>query len=345
MKYTEVAQRKAQHLCIFGDPKSGKTELAASIAKFFKRVVWVSMDNGHTVVFKLPKEDLEKFEFIILPDTKEFPVAIDTCLKIVSGSLTHICNRHGQVRCSICVRDKVEDGGWTDINVSELSLDEVIVFDHMSQMSDSAMNFITKSKPLDYRPEWSDYSYQGALLNKFMMNIQQAPYNVVIITHTCETEMEDGSKRLVPLAGTVNFSRNMGKYFDHIIYCRVANKVHAFGSATTYAASVLTGSREDIVLETQNKKDITTRPTLLPFFEGKMEHLKVEEQTSIASPTVQRVLNIVNGVEKEAETPSAETLLFSNPNSHIATEETSLSPPLSPAAAAKARLAAMRAAK
>jgi hypothetical protein len=91
--------------------------------------------------------------------------------------------------------------------------------------------------------------------------------------------MEDGSKRLVPLSGTLNFSRNMGKFFDHIIYCRVANRKHSFGSATVYLASVLTGSRGDITLEEQNKDapNVTTRPTLLPFFEGKMDREEEQE--------------------------------------------------------------------
>lgn len=382
MKYNEVAQRKAQHICIFGDPKSGKTELAASCSSFFKRVVWISMDNGHTVVFKQPVEQLKKFEFIILPDTKEFPVAIATCLKLVEGRDTHICNLHGQVNCTVCRAQK--EATYTDISLGELGLDEVVVFDHGSQLSDSAMNFITKGKPLDYRPEWSDYSYQGALLNKVLMNLQQAPYNCIFITHTCETEMEDGSKRLVPLCGTVNFSRNMGKYFDHIIYCRVGNRKHAFGSATTYLASVLTGSREDVVLEVQNK-EVETRPTLLPFFEGKMEHLKVEEQVSSSSPStspslieltkeitartvakdVREILDPKNNFLLSAMNTLAEEsvgalapkdlvntmkevdeftdkAVSSPPPTHMTGI---ITPPLTPAEAAKQRLAAMRAAK
>jgi hypothetical protein len=279
VKYTEVYRRKAQHICIFGDPKSGKTELAASAAAIFRRVIWISMDNGHEVIFKLPPSLLEKFEFIILPDTKEFPVAVATCLELVKGTNTHICNNHGQVNCSHCRTTGKESATWTDIALNSLEADEVVVFDHGSQLSDSAMNFITKGKPLEYKPEWSDYSYQGAILNKILMNIQQAPYNTIFITHTCETEMEDGSKRLVPLSGTLNFSRNMGKFFDHIIYCRVANRKHSFGSATVYLASVLTGSRGDITLEEQNKDapNVTTRPTLLPFFEGKMDREEEQE--------------------------------------------------------------------
>lgn len=377
MKHTEVYQKRAQHLCIFGDPKSGKSELAASCALFFKRVIWISMDNGHGVVFKLPEELLQKFEFVILPDTKEFPVAINTCLKLVEGRDTHICNAHGQVNCMPCRKDK--DASYTDINLSNEPLTTCVVFDHGSQLSDSAMNFVMKGRPLEEKPEWTHYAYQGALLNKVLMNIQQAPYNTIVITHTCETEMEDGTKRLVPLCGTLNFSRNMGKFFDHIIYCRVGNKKHAFGSATTYIASVLTGSREDIVLESQNNKDGSVRPTLLPFFDGKMDEegskvsdvkvynelLKAMEAPSesavdIEAETVEEtpsdmILSVANEDTEEGEvvvkeegewetivdkpiiTTMPDPFLISSSVSPVSTA------PMSPAQAAKERLARLRA--
>lgn len=349
-KLTDVATRKVQHICIFGDPKSGKSELAASVAAIFHRVIWVSLDNGHEVLFKLPREQQERVELVRLPDTKEFPTGIAASLEIVSGRSTAICNSHGQVKCMTC-RKEGEAVSYTTVETATMGVGEVIVFDHLSQMADSAMNFVMKGKPLDQKPEWPDYAYQGALMNKVLMNIQQANYNVICITHTCETEMEDGSKRLVPLVGTVPFSRNVGKYFDHIIYCRVGNKKHTFGSATTYTASVLTGSRTDVSLELQT----AGRPSLAPFFEGKMEHLA---SSSLASPVVLppsssvKVEEIVelNGDNLPEEVLSPET----PPQNYISPSPTptptptptiSLAPAaatLSPAEAAKARIAAMR---
>lgn len=290
-KLTDVAKHKVQHLCIFGDPKSGKSELAASCASFFRRVLWISMDNGYEILFKLPKDQQEKIELIRLPDTKEFPVAIDTCLKLVSGKLQKICDLHGQCDCRTCSRDS--SATWTSVDFGELQPDEVVVFDHISQAADSAMSLVTKGKPIEYKPEWHDYAYQGQLMNKFLMNIQQAPYNCICISHTCETEMEDGSKKLVPLVGTVPFSRNAGKYFDHIIYCRVSNKKHNFGSATTYIASVLTGSRSDIVLEQQ----VAGRPTLEPFFAGHREIMARSQLLPDAKIILEKVTQEVVGEE------------------------------------------------
>ena len=229
------------------------------------------MDNGHDVLFKLPPALQEKVELIVLRDTKEFPVAIDTCLKIVSGAAISICDAHGQVACSTCKRDP--KAIWTALNMSAVGLDTVIVFDHISQLADSAMNFITKKKDDDYFPEWSDFRLQGILMSKFLMNIQQAPYHAICIAQMCETEMDDGSKRLVPLVGTVPFSRGAGKYFDHVICSRLGNKKHLFGSNTTYSITALTGSRSDIAIEEQKEG----RPTLLPFFDGTMVSQKEEQ--------------------------------------------------------------------
>lgn len=351
-KLTDVATRKVQHLCIFGDPKSGKSELAASATSLFRRVIWVSLDNGHEVLFKLPREQQEKIELVRLPDTKDFPTGITASIEIVSGKSTAICDAHGQVRCLTCRKEP--SSVYTTVETFSMQRDELIVFDHLSQMADSAMNLAMKGKSLDTKPEWPEYSHQGAMMSKVLSNIQQANYNVICIAHVCETEMEDGSKRLVPLVGTVPFSRNVGKYFDHIIYCRVGNKKHAFGSATTYIASVLTGSRTDVSLESQVVEE-GKRSSLAPFFEGKMEHLS---SSSLSSPVVlpplspavveeeSKVEGVVelNGGTLPEEVLSPEIPAASSISSILPPAAISLPPAatLSPAEASKARIAAMR---
>ena len=355
MKYTEVYQRKAQHICIFGEPKSGKTELAASCAEFFSKVVWISMDNGHTNVFKLLSPSLlEKFEFIILPDTKDNPIAIDTCYKLVQGKNTHICNLHGAVSCMLCRNNK--EATWTDINLSILSTDAVVIFDHGSQLSDSAMNFVTKGKKLDFKPGWDEWAHQGNLLSTILTSIQQAPYHCIFITHIQESTMEDGSKRLLPLCGSSNFSRNMGRYFDHIIYSRVFNSKHAFGSATTYIASVLTGSRTDVALEVQNSDAKSARPSLQPFFEGKMDidveeavkkQLEIAKEESKTIENFSEVKKVEVSMEMEVSTEIS-TVNGVNGHSKEEKEETPTAPSIptiekSGAELAKERLAAMKA--
>jgi len=42
MKLSEVAQRQAQHLIVFGDPKVGKSELVGELTKYFN-LFWFSL--------------------------------------------------------------------------------------------------------------------------------------------------------------------------------------------------------------------------------------------------------------------------------------------------------------
>jgi hypothetical protein len=183
-------------------------------------------------------------------------------LKIASGAEVNICDKHGQVDCSSCKR--VTEATWSKVHCNNFGPKDVIVYDHLGQLANSAMAriFIKGKKSDDDKPEWDDYFAQGSLIDRFLTNIQQAHYNVVCITHVIESEMEDGAKKLLPLVGTTNFSRNAGKYFDHVIYCHMQNSTHKFGSSTTYQNRVVTGSRADVAIEK------LAEPSLVPFFDG-----------------------------------------------------------------------------
>lgn len=270
-KLTQMAMRNPQHICIFGDPKSGKSSLAETVALLpeVRKVLWFSLDNGHEVLFKLPQEAQEKIELVVLPDTREFPVAFPTIKAILSGTERRICDSHGQIECSTC--KKVAEAAWTTVNLGAEPLSTVVVFDHITQLANSCMHFIIKGKKDDFFPGWDEFRLQGLLMDGILGNIQQAPYHVICVAHSAETEMEDGTKKLVPLVGTVPYSRGVGKIFDHIIYCRVSNRKHTFGSRTTFINSVLSGSRSDVALE--DTKEGTT-VTLAAFFAGKIPTAK-----------------------------------------------------------------------
>jgi AAA domain len=263
MKLSELSRRRAQHLIVFGEPKTGKSTLVSELTAHGYTLHWISMDNGHGILWKLPPKQQELLDVVVIPDTKEFPVAVATCLKIVSGKKVSICGQHGQVDCSTCRRlgDSV---GWSEIDVNSFGPMDIIVFDHIQQIAASAMNQILKKDKVeeDEKIEWKHWGIQGVLMDKFLTNVQQATYNVICITHVSETELEDGTKKLVPLVGSSVFSRNSGKFFDHMIYCQMINKDHRFGSSTGYQNRVVTGSRSDVEIE---KEKI---PSLVKFFNG-----------------------------------------------------------------------------
>lgn len=254
---------------IFGAPKSGKTQLAGELAEFYN-LMWIDMENGHETLFQLPTEWQERIELVNLPDTRIYPVAIETCLKLVKGSVS-ICEEHGKVGCMICKR---EEKDFIAIDLPHLASNSVVVFDSLTQLTNSAIAHITKSQPDDYKLEYNDWANLGRLLDIFLSQLQQAKYNVVVISHEIEAETEGKKKTLVPVGGTRNFSRNVAKYFDHVIYAERKNKKHVFSSSTQYATNILTGSRTGAVLEQE------TKPSLLSIFKPELYEKRAPSNTN-----------------------------------------------------------------
>lgn len=291
MKFTDLAIRIPQHVIIGGDPKSGKSTLVAQLAEQGFKLLWFSLDNGHSVLAKLSKKAQENIEIIVLPDTKDFPVAIDTIKKVLTKSGEHkICDRHGQVSCLTCVK---EGSSFSIVDLLKLANDPentwIVVIDNISQLADSGENYVRKAGKLadDDKTEWDHYSHWQFLMKSCMSAIQVAPYNIICLAHLVESEMEDGKKKLVPMVGSSVYSRKVGGYFDHVVFIEIENMSHKAASASTFRASVLTGSRADVVLEKQAKM------TLLPFFDGTFK--KVEQAGDIKH--AQEILAKTSNVE------------------------------------------------
>lgn len=266
---------KNQTVLVYGPPKVGKTELVGKLAAEFN-LLWVDMEKGHATLFKLPKEHQERIELISLPDTRSYPIAIETCLKLIKGLPVSICEEHGKVSCPIC-KVKAPDAK-TDVALNALDHTWVVVFDSLTQLTNSAIAHITKGQPDDYKLTYDDWGNLGKLMDIFLSHVQQAPFNVVCISHETEAELEDGKMKIVPVAGTRNFSRNSAKYFSHVVYCQVANKKHVFSSSTTANLNIVTGSRTDISLEKMDES------SLLPIFRGEVPSQQTQgEKAAVAN--------------------------------------------------------------
>jgi len=294
MKISELPQSTVHHIIVFGEPKSGKSTLAGTLAEAGYNLVWISMDNGHSVLHKLSRAAQERIELVRLPDTKDYPIAIETCLQIMKGGPTRICEQHGKVECATC--KKVEGAGWVTVHLNAADSNTIHVFDHISQLATSCMNHINRKMSDEYKPTWEDYRVQGTLMDKFLSNIQQSPAHIVCIAHVCETEMEDGAKKLVPLVGTVPFSRTAGKYFDDMVHVGVSNKTHKVGSATTYSNNIVTGSRSDIKIE-----DAKGEPSLAVFF-GKPKVNQERGQEIAKQILANRATNTISAATESAGT-------------------------------------------
>lgn len=261
MKLSNIAAETTHRVIVYGGPKVGKTELVGALSSAFN-LLWFDVEHGYATLTKLPLSQQERIEIIALPDTRDFPIAIETLLKVFSGVRVDICDTHGKCGCLLCKKEPAKP--FTTVCLNELDNNTIVVVDSLTQVAVSAIAHITKGGGDDYKYTYDDYRKQGTLMDKLLSNMQQARYNLCVITHEVEVELEDGRKKIVPCAGTANFSRNTAKYFDHVIYAQVQNKKHAFGSSTTFGMSLVTGSRTDVSIEKQ------AEPTLLDIFKSKI---------------------------------------------------------------------------
>jgi hypothetical protein len=277
MKLTLKAPSLSHRILVYGAPKTGKTEIVGKLASRFN-LLWFDLEAGANTLLKMPQEWKERINLISLADTRSYPIAIETCLKVIKGAPQNICDEHGKIECALCKKDAKP---FTRVCLNELGPNDVVVFDSLTQLTNSAISHITKNQPEDYKLAYDDWGNLGKLMDIFLSHVQQAKFNVVCISHETESEMEDGKLKIVPTAGTRNFSRNTAKYFDHVIYAEVKNKKHAFGSSTGFSNNIQTGSRTDIVLEGKEN------PSLLDIFTTTTQDKEVTTKTQISD--LQRV--------------------------------------------------------
>lgn len=249
-KLSSMAASPIKHIMLFGPPKSGKSLWAGKLSKF-KKLIWFDLESGHGVLFQLPAELQDNIEVIQIPDNRGIPMAIETMLKVIKGNKVTICHEHGKVLpCPACVKlypaPAVVPSDTVELNA--LDGDTCVVVDSATQLKNSAIANITKLQPVDYKLNYDDWAHLGTLMDTFFSYVQSAPFNIVVISHEDEVDMVDKSKKLVPVGGSSKFSRNVAKYFDEVIYCRVRNGKHEMASSTQTDNNILTGSRANVDL-------------------------------------------------------------------------------------------------
>lgn len=252
MNFNDYTESVARKILVYGAPKTGKTDLVGQLAEK-KKLWWFDFEDGAKTLIHSPrmkKEWFSNIEIFRIPDTQIFPVAARTMLKVIKGAPVTICHKHGVADCAICKRDGLPG---SRIALNEFTNDDVLVIDSVSQLAQSAMNDIQAkiiaADKFDAKPDWDDYANQGRIMDRIFSIAQQAPFNVVSISHEQVVEMEDSKKKLVPIGGTSQFSKTFAKYFDDVVYCELVNKKHKFASSSTYSNSVVTGSRSGKELE------------------------------------------------------------------------------------------------
>lgn len=270
MNLDELSTDKRTKVLVYGPPKSGKTALVGKLASDYK-LHYFDLESGISTLLNpaiLAPEFRKNISVINIPDHKFYPIAIDTLRDVFRGGAKKICTTHGKHNCPLCA--KIPTATFSEINIATLGPSDIVVIDSMSQLARSAMNKATLKETMkpdgeSYKQTYADYAMQGALMEQLLSLIQVIDLNVVVISHELESESLEGREKIVPVAGTRNFSLTVAKYFDTVIYCTVLNKQHrAFGSST-YSPTIVTGSRLPIDIDNGKEGAVS----LLPLFKRK----------------------------------------------------------------------------
>lgn len=260
------------HAVVFGKPKTGKTELVGELAEHGFNLHWVDLEAGSkTLINSVSPEAQERIMIYKIPDTREAPMAVETCLKVIRPGSYLICHKHGKIglpKCPLCAKDL--KAGYDALDNTKFGMKDILVFDSITQLSASIMAHIGTGKDDTWKPDWDDWNREGNILDTFLGKVQNAPFHVICISHENAVKIND-KESLVPTAGTRNFSRNSAKYFDEVVYTNIRNLRHEAASSTTYSNSIVTGSRSRTKLEDQKEVDVKTKEShisLLPIFQA-----------------------------------------------------------------------------
>lgn len=247
-KLSQTMERpRGRNILIYGAPKSGKTALAAELANNGFNLKVLDLERGsETFGLVVKPENFDRVEVFNIEDHPSKATAIKTVSQIMHGTgAVTFCEMHGIIACPDCKKAEQE---FATLDVREFQPNDVLVVDSLTQLSNSAMiHSLGARSPLAVKkPEWDNYSAQGQLLDFVLAKAQAAQYHTIFISHEADLEQEDGSSKLAPVGGTRNYSRNIGRFFDHIVYCQVKNKGHSTISLGTANAKVIAGNRLNI---------------------------------------------------------------------------------------------------
>lgn len=261
-------------LLIYGQPKIGKTRLAATIAKvpYIENVYWFDIENGSETLVtmarkgELSEDEAKKIIIYAIPDTKELPMAFATVVKCLTVRQDHIiCYEHGRISCVECAdkNDKGQPNKFNGqvFNLSKCTKNDVVVIDSGNALGVSILNYYLRGKPVDYKPGWDEYGPQGLVLTDVMLVIQSSrKTNFIVTTHELTITTEENDKeidRYYPVMGTKNYSLQVAKYFTHVAYLEKKLGRHTGGTDSLYRKDIISGSRGGWRLEDQKQLDLS----------------------------------------------------------------------------------------
>lgn len=280
---------------IYGDPKVGKSRLAATICKvpYIENVHFFTVENGTETLLNMlrdkviTEEHANKIIVYDIPDTPKDPYGFETISKIITSEQNWvICEKHGRCSCDECAtrgpeqkisgataRGKILEFTGQKFNLAKCTKNDVVIVDNLTQLSRSILAWTLKGKDYEFKPGWDNYGPQGRVLGD-VLSIMQACVNTNFIatSHRCgidftatgqrataeESATEDSvTTKYYPSVGSKNFSLIAAGFFSHVIYVEQRLNVHKAASRTDYHPDILTGSRGGWRLEEQKELDLS----------------------------------------------------------------------------------------
>lgn len=217
--------------CLYGEPGAGKTALALDLANHGFNVHLLDLEHGSDVAqIVVEDENFSNVDIYEINDGPTNPNAIKLVSRILncSGEIS-FCVKHSRTICKECEKD---GGEFEHINAKEFSSNEVLVIDSATQLISSAVTHssgarkVLESKKLD----WDNWNDLGQLMDFVFAKAQKANFPVIFIAHELTIPLPDGSQKLSPIGGTLNYSRNFTRFFNNVIRCSVKNGTHRLQS-------------------------------------------------------------------------------------------------------------------
>lgn len=269
-------------LLLYGPPKAGKTQLAASIAEDPKvdRVFWFDLENGAETIIEmvktgvLSKEAAAKIILIRMADTRANPIACVGMIKVLNSkrNAIYIHTPDGAIVSKPAPSDKRP---ILEFKLSTLTARDVIVIDTLSQLGESALNQAIASPTMaEAKATHNHYGSAGKWLGDILTIIQQATYcHFICLTQELPVErvFKDDKGNVIssevieylPLCGSSKMSTKVAKHFGTVIHITAhKQKGYTAGSTKDYGTKYKLGSRYGIDMAAQGK-NLTLKGVLI----------------------------------------------------------------------------------
>lgn len=251
MKLTDYKASATKRVLITGISGSGKSTLAAEMAEQGYNLIWLNLENAADGLLKLSDVAQERIELVNIPDSASYPIAAATMLVLFKNGKANICDAHGKDACPICAKNS--DAVTTQLDFSKLTDKDIVVLDSGTQLSYSIMSYVTKDMPVEAKMERDAWGALRKYTEFFKSQFQGFRGNLIVICQCQEAELDDGGLKLVPSFGSAAMSASFASAFDCVVYTEIKNGKHRAFSKSTASPKVLTRSRGDFDIASEDK--------------------------------------------------------------------------------------------